>query len=136
MLIMSNILIFIIFDQFCILRLTLNFAWGILCRHYYVSIFFFRYKAFYIYLYFIFNHTLFSISLGKSSQELLRSDFFFCITGDRAQDACKPHELENREEYLRESGIPIEQEFWIGKAVYKEPTRWIEIIGNYNLLDE
>ncbi|CAC5422645.1 unnamed protein product [Mytilus coruscus] len=51
------------------------------------------------------------------------------ITWDHAQDACKPNGLENREDYLRDSGMPDEHEFWIGKAIYRVPTQWIEIIG-------
>ncbi|VDI68640.1 Hypothetical predicted protein [Mytilus galloprovincialis] len=53
------------------------------------------------------------------------------ITWNGARDECKPFGLENRHDYLQE--ISDEQEFWIGKAIYKEPTPWIEIIGCYQI---
>ncbi|CAC5422682.1 unnamed protein product [Mytilus coruscus] len=74
------------------------------------------------------------IPYEKSFQEVVRTDVFG-ITWDHAQDACKPHGLENRVDYLRESGIPNEQEFWIGKAIYIVPTRWIEIIGCFQIAE-
>ncbi|XP_071143998.1 uncharacterized protein [Mytilus edulis] len=75
---------------------------------------------------------IFFIPFVKSSEESLRTDLYG-ITWDRAQDACKLHGLENRDKYLRESGIPNEHEFWIGKAIYRVPTRWIEIIGCFQI---
>lgn len=51
------------------------------------------------------------------------------ITWYEARDKCKPFGLENRDDYLQTSAILDEREFWIGKAIYREPTRWIEIIG-------
>ncbi|CAG2185253.1 unnamed protein product [Mytilus edulis] len=53
------------------------------------------------------------------------------ITWNAARDICKPFGLENRHDYLQ--AIPDEQEFWIGKAIYKEPTPWIEIIGCFEI---
>lgn len=37
--------------------------------------------------------------------------------------------LENRDDFLQKSVISNEREFWIGKAIYKKLTPWIEKIG-------
>ncbi|XP_076082979.1 uncharacterized protein LOC143054019 isoform X2 [Mytilus galloprovincialis] len=55
------------------------------------------------------------------------------ITWNTARDICKPFDLENRHDYLQTSVIQDEQKFWIGQAIYKEPTPWIEIIGCYQI---
>lgn len=56
------------------------------------------------------------------------------ITWNQARDKCKPFGLENRVDYLQKSAILDKREFWIGKAIYREPTRWIEIIGMFFFL--
>ncbi|XP_052086095.1 uncharacterized protein LOC127723489 [Mytilus californianus] len=67
-----------------------------------------------------------------SSLEVVRTDLNG-ITWGHARDACKPYGLENREDNLRSSGICDEKEFWIGKAIYRVPTRWFEIIGCFHI---
>ncbi|CAG2251813.1 unnamed protein product [Mytilus edulis] len=69
-------------------------------------------------------------SSTKSSQKAVHEDIYG-ITWNYAKEACKPYGLENREDFIRRSGIRNENEFWIGKAIYRVPTRWFEII-DYN----
>lgn len=54
---------------------------------------------------------------------------FNAITWLEASAKCDKKVLEDNENTLLKSDIPIEQEFWIGKVVYGEITPWIEVIG-------
>lgn len=68
----------------------------------------------------------------QSSQTVVYKHFHG-ITWNGARDECKPFGLENRNDYLQESLISDEQEFWIGMAIYRELTPWIEIIGCFQI---
>lgn len=53
------------------------------------------------------------------------------MTWLEASNSCGEQGLEDNEEKLKDSGIQIEIEFWIGRAVFSEMTPWIEVLGMY-----
>lgn len=53
------------------------------------------------------------------------------ISWSEASIECGEKGLEDNEDKLRNSDILVEYEFWIGKAVFRELTPWIEVLGMY-----
>lgn len=53
------------------------------------------------------------------------------ISWSEASVRCGKNGLEDNVDKLKNSGILVEYEFWIGKAVFRELTPWIEVIGMF-----
>ncbi|CAG2207163.1 unnamed protein product [Mytilus edulis] len=51
------------------------------------------------------------------------------MTWLEASTSCGEQGLEDNEDKIKNSGIQIKIEFWIGRAVYSEITPWIELLG-------